>query len=626
LEGAHRINAIVLDKTGTLTRGKPSVTDVLPANGLPGDELLRLAASAELGSEHPLGEAIVARANELGLSLSQSSAFQSLAGHGIAATVDGRDLLLGNARLMVEQRVDLNGLSERAVDLARRGKTPMYVAADGRPAGLIAVADTLKPESVEAVRELKALGLEVWMLTGDNEATARAIAQRVGITNVMAEVLPEQKAAKVKELQAQGKVVAMVGDGVNDAPALAQADLGVAIGTGADVAMEASDITLVGGDVRGVVTAIALSRRTIGTIRQNLFWAFVYNVVLVPVAMGVLFPLFGLLLNPIMAAAAMAMSSVSVVTNSLRLRSFTPPRNAEEIVHPSLKSRIADVSYLAAIGLLALAVGVASLFIFKPSTQMHGTERAGMPMQQFAKVSLDPGGPVAPGVETTLRFNLSDANTNQPVSAVESHEADMHLIIASRDLSYFAHIHPTTDGETGQYQVNHTFPSAGEYVLYDEFELAGTGDEVHTFNLQVGEGGGNPAQLTPDSTSKQANEFVVHLTPPGEIISGKPTGFVVTVARAGKPVTYLEPYLGAASHVVVLDENAGSFAHVHSIPGDTPPTNDMSQMDEDAGPPANFGPNLSFTHTFTKPGLYKIWLQFAQGGRVMTVPWVVEAK
>jgi P-type Cu+ transporter len=334
LEGAHRINAIVLDKTGTLTRGKPSVTDVVPANGLEETELLKLAASAELGSEHPLGEAIVTRANELGLPVSPATRFHSLAGHGISATVEGRELLLGNARLMQEHKVNLDGLGDRASALAAQGKTPMYVAVDGRPAGVIAVADTLKPESAEAVRELRALGLEVWMITGDNERTARAIAERVGIANVMAEVLPEQKAAKVKDLQqpqggAPGKVVAMVGDGVNDAPALAQADLGIAIGTGADVAIEASDITLVGGDVRGVVTAIALSRRTMRTIRQNLFWAFIYNLVLIPVAMGALYPIFGLQLNPIMAAAAMALSSVSVVTNSLRLRSFTPPASAK---------------------------------------------------------------------------------------------------------------------------------------------------------------------------------------------------------------------------------------------------------------------------------------------------------
>jgi Cu+-exporting ATPase len=391
LEGAHKINTIVLDKTGTLTRGKPAVTDVIYDEGrsatdegrrtkdegrLPTTDyrngLLRLIASAERGSEHPLGEAIVAYANEMGLKTVGVDSFNAVSGQGIMATVEGRDLLIGNARMMEENHIELNGLGERSALLATQGKTPMFVAVDGRPEAILAVADTLKPESREAVQQLKALGLEVWMLTGDNEATARAIAAEAGITNVIAEVLPGQKAAKVKELQAAGKVVAMVGDGVNDAPALVQADLGIAIGTGADVAMEASDVTLVGGDLRGVVTAIALSRRTIGTIRQNLFWAFIYNVILIPVAAGVLFPLFGLLLNPIMAGAAMAMSSVSVVTNSLRLKSFTPPKNVEEIIHPPLSRRIADISYLLAIGLLALAIGVVSLVVFKPSVGIMG--------------------------------------------------------------------------------------------------------------------------------------------------------------------------------------------------------------------------------------------------------------
>ncbi len=368
LEGAHKVNAVVLDKTGTLTRGKPSVTDLITTGNVGEGELLRIVASAERGSEHPLGEAIVNYAVEQGLTLSSATDFKALAGHGITATVDGRKLLVGNSRLMQTNSVGLNGLTEQAVALGSEGKTAMFVALDGELAGMLAVADTLKPESAQAVRELEALGLQVWMLTGDNAATAQAIASEVGIHNVLADVLPEQKAAKIKQLQAAGKVVAMVGDGINDAPALAQADLGVAIGTGADVAMEASDITLVGGDVRGVVTAIALSRRTISTIRQNLFWAFIYNVVLIPVAAGLLFPLLGLLLNPVMAAAAMGMSSVSVVSNSLRLRSFAPPRTVEEILHPPLRRRVADVSYLVAIGLLALAVGAASLFLFRPMT------------------------------------------------------------------------------------------------------------------------------------------------------------------------------------------------------------------------------------------------------------------
>ena len=361
LEQAHKVRAIILDKTGTLTRGKPSVTDVVAVNGLAEQELLRLAASAERGSEHPLGEAIVGRARELAIALAEPAGFRAIAGHGVEATVDGRAVLVGNLALMQQRSVALDGLDERARALAEGGKTPMFVASEGRAAGLVAVADTLKPESAEAVRQLQALGLEVWMLTGDNAATARAIAAQVGIDHVLAEVLPGQKADKVKELQAAGKMVAMVGDGVNDAPALAQADLGVAIGTGADVAMEVSDVTLVGGDLRGVVSAIALSRRTISAIRQNLFWAFAYNVVLIPVAAGALFPLFKILLNPVLAAGAMAMSSVSVVSNSLRLRGYRPPQTAAELAHPSLRSRLAEASYLVGIAALAAALALGAL-------------------------------------------------------------------------------------------------------------------------------------------------------------------------------------------------------------------------------------------------------------------------
>ncbi|HYO28938.1 MAG TPA: heavy metal translocating P-type ATPase, partial [Thermomicrobiales bacterium] len=273
LEQARKIDTIVLDKTGTLTRGKPAVTGIVPANGLPEGELLRLAAAIEVGSEHPLGEAIVARAKELGLALPKAEEFSSVTGKGVRGRVDGKEIVLGNRALMEQAGIHLNGIEERGQELARSGATPMYVAVGGEGAGLIAVADTLRPESREAIEQLKALGLDVWMLTGDNTATAEAIARQVGIEHVLAETLPEQKAEKVKQLQAEGKTVAMVGDGINDAPALAQADLGIAIGTGTDVAMAASDITLVGGDLRKVVTAIALSRRTVGTIRQGLFWA-----------------------------------------------------------------------------------------------------------------------------------------------------------------------------------------------------------------------------------------------------------------------------------------------------------------------------------------------------------------
>jgi Cu+-exporting ATPase len=367
LELARRIDTIVLDKTGTLTRGKPAVTRVVSANGVPEAELLRLAAAAEVGSEHPLGEAIVARAREQGLALPRAERFEAVTGKGIQARIEGRELALGNRALMDEAGVALDGLDAEADRLARDGATPMYVALDGQGAGLIAVADTLKPESREAVEELGALGLAVWMLTGDNAATAQAIAREAGIEHVLAEVLPDQKADKVKDLQAQGKIVAMVGDGINDAPALAQADLGIAIGTGTDVAMAASDITLIGGDLRTIVTAIALSRKTVGAIKQGLFWAFGYNVVLIPVAMGALYPFFGVLLSPVLAAAAMAMSSVSVVTNALRLRGFRPPPSAAAIVHPPLGERVREYAYLVGIALVALAVGVAALYFAQPS-------------------------------------------------------------------------------------------------------------------------------------------------------------------------------------------------------------------------------------------------------------------
>jgi len=341
LERSHKINTVLLDKTGTLTQGEPKVTDIVAVSSSSQEEVLRLAASAERGSEHPLGEAIVRAASERKLELSPPSDFNAVPGHGVEALVEGKKLLLGNLRLIKDRGLFLNGLEEEAERLWEKGKTVMFLGMDSQVVGIIAVADTLKPNAKEAVEALHKMGIEVVMLTGDNRRTAEAIAREVGVDRVLAEVLPEHKAQEVKKLQSEGRMVAMVGDGINDAPALAQADIGIAIGTGTDVAIETGDITLISGDLTGIVTAISLSKRTMRTIKQNLFWAFAYNTALIPVAAGVLFLIFGNtgvpsglrfilgnygFLNPMLAAAAMAASSLTVVSNSLRLRRFKPAR------------------------------------------------------------------------------------------------------------------------------------------------------------------------------------------------------------------------------------------------------------------------------------------------------------
>ncbi|MFQ5401577.1 MAG: heavy metal translocating P-type ATPase [Anaerolineae bacterium] len=327
LEQAHKLTAIVLDKTGTITKGEPAVTDVVSSvmSKVSSEELLRLAASAERGSEHPLGEAIVRSAQEKGLALSEPAGFEGIAGHGIAADVDGRHILLGNLRLMKREQVHLNGLEPKAEKLQNQAKTAMWLAVDGQASAIIGVADVIKEGSKEAIAAMHKLGLTVAMMTGDNEATAKAIAAEVGIDRVFAEVLPGDKASNVAQMQDEGYKVAMVGDGINDAPALAQADVGIAIGTGTDVAMEAADVTLMRGDLRSVPQAIKLSKATMRNIKENLGWAFGYNTVLIPVAAGALAPFdwapeFLRQLHPILAAGAMAFSSISVVSNSLRLR------------------------------------------------------------------------------------------------------------------------------------------------------------------------------------------------------------------------------------------------------------------------------------------------------------------
>jgi Cu+-exporting ATPase len=322
LEIAHRLQTVVLDKTGTITSGQPSVTDIIPVSGVSREELLRLVGSAERRSEHPLGQCIVKEARLQGVSLAEPSGFKALAGHGVEAVVEGRQVLFGNEKLMGDGAAMSNEMEAKAAELASDGKTPMFAAVDGRLIGLIAVADTIKADAKEAIDAIRRLGIEVVMMTGDNHRTAQSVARAVGIERVLAETLPRGKVEEIRRLQSEGKTVGMVGDGINDAPALAQADVGIAIGTGTDVAIEASDITLIGDDLKGVVKAIRLSRATMRTIKQNLFWAFIYNAIGIPIAAGVFYPLTGWLLSPIVASAAMSLSSVSVVTNSLRLRRF----------------------------------------------------------------------------------------------------------------------------------------------------------------------------------------------------------------------------------------------------------------------------------------------------------------
>src|SRR5262249_36530764 len=318
-EPAHKLDPVVLDKTGTITAGKPSLTDIHPAGRWRERDLLTLVAAAEADSEHPLGAAIVAAARERGVELPAAASFASVTGKGVQAAVDGHAVLVGAARLLADTGIDTTGLEGIAAELSADGKTPVLAAIDGEPAGVLAIADPIKGDSAAAVAALRRLGVDVVMLTGDNATTAAAIARRVGVGRVLAEVLPEHKAGEISRLQAEGRPVGMVGDGINDAPALAAADVGLAIGTGTDVAIESADITLISGSLAGVVTAIGLSRATMRNIRQNLVFALAYNAIGIPIAAGVLYPFFGIRLSPIIPAAATALSSLSASTTASRL-------------------------------------------------------------------------------------------------------------------------------------------------------------------------------------------------------------------------------------------------------------------------------------------------------------------
>jgi Cu+-exporting ATPase len=356
LERAHQVDTVIFDKTGTLTAGRPQVSEIRTVGSWASDDVLDLGASLEAGSEHPLGAAIVARARESELGFRPVADFAATPGHGVSGVVDGRQVIVGTARLLRARGIDPTPLHATAEAFATDGRTPVWIAVDGELAGLLAISDPVKPEARAAVAELRAAGIDVWLLTGDQAGAATGVGRQVGIAadRIRAEVLPADKEETVSALRAEGRVVAMVGDGINDAPALASADVGIAIGSGADVAIEAAGVTLVGGDPRGVPAAIALSRATMAIVKENLFWAFAYNVVLIPVAMGLLVP-FGVTLNPALAAAAMALSSVAVVTNSLRLRGFDARPDA--VRRAPTRGRLARLRR----GWYLIAVAVASL-------------------------------------------------------------------------------------------------------------------------------------------------------------------------------------------------------------------------------------------------------------------------
>jgi P-type Cu+ transporter len=569
-------------------------------------------------------------------------------GHGIDAVVGDRDVHVGNAALMAARGVDVAALRATAAAEAAAGRTPMFVAVDGALAAVLSVADTVKAESAEAVAQLEALGLQVWMLTGDNAATAAAIAAQVGIDHVLAEVLPADKAAKVRELQAQGHVVAFCGDGINDAGALSEAAVGVAIGTGADVAIAASDITLVGGDLRGIVSAIALSRRTVTTMKQGLGWAFGYNLLLIPVAAGALYWWNGLLLDPVLASAAMAMSSVSVVTNALRLRRFRRPATAAEILHPPLRARIGQYSYLTVVAVVALALGAGLTAVSRMdfaergmNGQLAWAQGTGMPMRPAMStmmtaevppteaedagvdVRLDLPTGVRPGEPTRLVVNVVDDETGRSVENItRSHEAWMHLIATRDDLGTFAHIHPQPTGRPGQLAVDITFPTAGEYVINTEFRRQGEMGDIHQRQVITVAGAATaPAILAESPRTAVVDGVRVELEGDAEAGHVSDLHYTFTDAATGLPVDDLQPYLAAAGHVVVMRADGQTFAHEHA------------EVEDDNGRPVlalpgqTFGPELDVHAEFPTAGLYRLWAQFRLAdGDVVTVPFTVQAR
>ncbi len=648
LETARRVTAVVLDKTGTITRGRPELTSVTTTGAWREDDLLALVAAAEAGSEHPVGEAVTAAATARGLTLPAVESFEAVPGHGIAATVDGRHVLAGNQALMALHHVDTEALTDVAGHAATRGRTPMYVAVDGRLAAVLTVADTVKPESAEAVRQLQALGTQVWMLTGDHAATAAAIADQVGIEHVLAEALPADKVATVRRLQAQGHVVAMAGDGINDAAALSTADVGIAIGTGADVAIAASDITLVGGDLRGIVGAIALSRRTVTTMKQGLGWAFGYNLLLIPVAAGALSWWHDLRLDPVLASAAMAMSSVSVLTNALRLRRFRRPETADEILHPPVSSRVGQYAYLAGVAVIALAIGGGLTALSRMDFAARGmngqlawAQGTGMPMRPAmstmmtadvapleaadAGVTVDLAVPTGarPGVPTRMTITVRESGTGHTIEDLtRSHEAWMHVIATREDLGTFTHVHARPTGHPGELAVDITFPTPGRYIINTEARRRGEMADVHDRQvITIAGPAPRPVTLAEGPRTVVTDGIRVRLDGDVEAGGSSDLHYSFTDAVTGDPVRGLQPYLAAAGHVVVMRADGRTFAHEHAE------VTDSGGRPVFALPGQTFGPELDVHAEFPTAGTYRTWAQFRlASGRVITVPFTVTAR
>lgn len=614
LERARSVTAIVFDKTGTITHGKPEVSEIVPAAGWTRDELVRIAAAAETGSDHPLATALRARAEaSADTGDAEVSAFEAHPGRGISAYVDGRRVVVGNSAM----------LAEDGIDAADNGS--VLVAVDRTYAGSIRVADQVRDEAKETVRLLEESGVEVHILSGDAAATVAKVADEVGVRHAAGGLLPEQKLARIQQLQDEGKVVAMVGDGINDAPALAQADVGIAIGTGTDVALAASDITLVGGDLRGVVTALALSRRTVATIKQGLFWAFAYNVLLIPVAALAL-------LDPVLAGAAMAMSSVSVVTNALRLRGFRRPETPEAYAGRGFVTRVRDGGYLLVTAVIAISIGAGLTYLSRTEPAQRGMNgilewAQGMSpmrpsMTEMHEVDIAPVASEESGIDVAitqreggLRFLVTDAATGDPVTDLgRTHQAWMHVIVTSQDLSWFRHLHAEPTGRPGELETDVTFPAGGTYRVDTEFRRrADMADVLDRQQLTV-EGTQPPAvplEASPRSSTVDNLTVTLEGTPVADQQSDLHFRFE---DGTGKVVDDLQPYLGAAGHVVVMSADGETFVHGHA------------EGDELAVPGASFGPELGLHLDVPKAGLYRLWAQFRLGdGEVITVPFTVEA-